>query len=405
MSEFKCEVVQVKIERHPNADAIEIARVGDYQSIVRKGQFVDGDLAVYIPEQALVPEWLLRQMKLWDEAKNKGGLAGSSGNRVKAIKLRGVVSQGLLLDGQQASMWFDQEECGVIVRRSVPEDTPAWKNQVFFKVGEDAASFLGIVKYEPPIPSNMRGRVVGVDLHATNKYDFDNLKKMPDLFSEDDYVVATEKIHGTHLCIGVVPSKDANEKYFAGRVTISSKGMGAKGFVLDHNDEGNLYAQACKKHDLLNKALSMLGVRADETGEPHFIMGEVFGVTHTGAGVQDLTYTGETLDYRAFDICKGNRGSEEYFSWGLVSLLCDTYDVPLVPELYVGKYSKEAVLRVTDGPTTLHNTASRHHHLAHMREGVVVKCMQDARSPRYGRKIAKSVSDAYLLRKNATEFN
>lgn len=40
-----------------------------------------------------------------------------------------------------------------------------------------------------------------------------------------------------------------------------------------------------------------------------------------------------------------------------------------------------------------------------IREGVVVKSAVEARSPHYGRKIAKSVSEAYLLRKgNVTEF-
>ena len=96
MSKFECPVVRIKIETHPNADAIEIARVGDYQSIVKKGQFQDGTLAIYIPEQSVVPESILREMGMWDEFKGKGGLAGTLGNRVKAIKLRGIVSQGLI---------------------------------------------------------------------------------------------------------------------------------------------------------------------------------------------------------------------------------------------------------------------------------------------------------------------
>ncbi len=238
MSEFRCEVVRIKIEPHPQADQIEIARVGDYQSIVRKGQFKDGDLAVYIPEQAVVPEWLLKHMGLYDEAKQKGGLAGSLGNRVKAIKLRGVVSQGLVLslecsDRDQLPRYY--------VTNQEAEDTDEVSE------GQDVAEFLGIVKYEPALPSHMRGRIVGVDYEATAKYDFDNLKKTPTLFEDGEEVVITEKIHGTLIQIGVVPSKQANEKYFEGRVVISSKGMGAKGFVLDHNDEGNLYAQAAQE--------------------------------------------------------------------------------------------------------------------------------------------------------------
>ena len=97
MASLIAEVVQIKILEHPDADALEIAKVKGYQSIVRKGQFETGDLAVYIPEQSIVPEWLLRRLNLWDDAKGKGKLAGSNGDRVKAQKIRGVLSQGILL--------------------------------------------------------------------------------------------------------------------------------------------------------------------------------------------------------------------------------------------------------------------------------------------------------------------
>lgn len=97
MSTFECPVVRVAIEPHPNADAIELARVGGYLAIVKKGQFKDGDLAVYIPEQAVLPEWLLKLLGFWDDLNGKGTLSGSAGSRVRAIKLRGVLSQGLLI--------------------------------------------------------------------------------------------------------------------------------------------------------------------------------------------------------------------------------------------------------------------------------------------------------------------
>lgn len=389
MSEFKCEVVQVKIEAHPNADAIEIAKVGDFQSIVKKGQFKDGDYAVYLPEQAVIPEWLLKHLGMWDEAKQKGGLAGSLGNRVKAIKLRGVLSQGLVLAVEP----YSETEVLVI-------STPVDGNQGagIVAIGGDASECLGVVKYEPALPSHMRGRIVGVDYEATAKYDFDNLKKTPTLFDDGEEVVITEKVHGTLIQIGVVPSKLANEKYFGGRVVISSKGMGAKGFVLDHADETNLYAQAAKKHGLLEGMLEVFGDAADRQGAPIFIFGEVFGKTGSGAGVQDLTYTDEVLDFRAFDIAVGNRGAERYLEWDHFSMACDKLNVQTVPMLYRGPYSKSVVLEHTDGNTTLSDKKQ-------IREGVVVKSAVEARNQHYGRKIAKSVSEAYLLRKNATEFN
>lgn len=82
--------------------------------------------------------------------------------------------------------------------------------------------------------------------------------------------------------------------------------------------------------------------------------------------------------------------------------MCGAHEIPVVPKLYHGPYSKGIVLEHTDGPTTLVPPRGK---VAHIREGVVVKSAQENRSPHFGRKIAKSVSEAYLLRKNATEFN
>ena len=62
MAEFKVLVERLVIEEHPNADRLELARVGDYQSIVLKDQFETGALAAYIPEAALVPEEILEEL-------------------------------------------------------------------------------------------------------------------------------------------------------------------------------------------------------------------------------------------------------------------------------------------------------------------------------------------------------
>lgn len=393
MADFECRVVRVEILSHPNADQIEIAKVGDFQSIVKKGQFENGALAVYIPEQALVPEWMLREMNLWDEFSGKGGLAGSEGRRVKAIKLRGVVSQGLVYPG---AVVLDGEAPELSLHN--PED--GGKN-AFFLEGMDASEFLGIVKYEQPLPSHMRGRAIGADYGATHKYDFDNLKKTPNLFDVGELVVITEKIHGTLLQVCVVPEDMANEKYYKGRVVLTSKGLGGNGIILDHNDKTNLYAQAAKKHGLLDKMLNYYGDIATVCKNPIFLFGEVFGRTSSGACVQDLTYADVELDYRAFDICVGSRGTEKFAPWKAFVSDCEGMDIEHVPLLYIGTYKKDVVIEHTNGETTIGKPGKKQ-----IREGCVVKSYNEDSHPRYGRKIAKSVSDAYLLRKGeVSEFN
>jgi len=385
MSKFTCEVVRVTIENHPNADAIEIARVGDYQSIVRKGQFKTGDLAVYIPEQAVLPEWLLEDMGFWDELKGKGMLSGAAGNRIRAIRLRGIVSQGLLYPTQPYS---DTE---VLVASTPHEDD---QGAGIVAIGGDASECMGVTKYEPTIPQHMAGRVVGYAWEATHAYDFDNIKKFPDDIQEGDEVVITEKIHGTNIQIGLVPSSMTNEKFHRGRVVVSSKGQGAKGFPLDTTDDSNLYVTAAKKYGLLDKILDLFGDQVEEVGKPLFLIGEVYGKTPGGAAVQQgFDYGQHELTLAIFDACIGNRGSEEYAPYTMLKYVCEHLDVPTVPALYFGPFSKAKMLELTDGKETMSGRG------VHIREGVVVKCSHEVKSHKSKRRIFKSVSSAYLLRK------
>lgn len=392
MSQFTCEVVRVKIEPHPNADAIEIARVGDYQSIVKKGQFADGALAVYIPEQAVLPEWLLKELGFWDEFKGKGMLSGAAGNRVRAIKLRGIVSQGLLYSTQPYS---DTE----VLVDSEPHEGNSGAGIV--AIGGDASACMGITKYEPAIPQHMAGRVVGFAWEATHAYDFDNVKKFPDDIQEGDIVVITEKIHGTNIQIGLVPSSMANEKFHRSRVIVSSKGQGAKGFPLDTTDETNIYVAAAKKYGLLDKLLDFFGDHVDFMGRPMFLIGEVYGKTSGGAAVQQgFDYGQSELTLALFDVCEGNRGREEYAPHSGFTAICSDLQVPTAPVLYVGPFSKAKMLELTDGKETVSGRG------VHIREGVVVKCVNEIKAFSGKRRIFKSISNAYLLRKNgdADEF-
>jgi len=170
MAIFEVKVVEVSIEPHDNADALEIANIKGYQCIVRKGEYQTGDTAIYIPEQALVPKAILQEMNLWDDTKEKGKLVGKQGDRVKAVRLRGRLSQGLL-----------------------------YPNKENLPVGSEVSSELGIEKWEPPIPTQMSGQVAGVHGY-TIKYDIENIKNHPEvvdfLIENGVKVQLTEKIHG-----------------------------------------------------------------------------------------------------------------------------------------------------------------------------------------------------------------
>ena len=188
MSEFEVKTYPVTIEKHPDADRLELACIGDYYSIVLKGQFQTGDICAYIPEASVVPASLIAKMGL------EGKLAGPAHNRVKAIKLRGILSQGLVYP--------------------MP-DHPQ---------GMDVADILGITKWEPPIPTNMSGQVEH-RLGHTLKFPVENIKKYPEMFQEGEDVIITEKIHGTWCCMGRA----------GGEPLVSSLGMSKLGLGLKMN--------------------------------------------------------------------------------------------------------------------------------------------------------------------------
>jgi tRNA-binding EMAP/Myf-like protein len=161
MAEHKVVVEKLTVQEHPDADRLEIAQVGDYQSIIMKGQYETGDLAAYIPEASLVPDPLIQEMGL------EGKLAGSKQNRVKAVRLRGVLSQGLCYPAREE-----------------------WEE------GQDVTEELGVTKYEPVIPASMDGVVYAAGGRRCLKYDIENFKRYPEVLEEGEEVVITEKIHG-----------------------------------------------------------------------------------------------------------------------------------------------------------------------------------------------------------------
>ena len=394
MATFECKVYELTIEKHPDADKIELARVGDYVSIVPKDTYQTGDLAVYIPEAALVPEWVLQRLGLWKN--DKGMLAGKLGNRVKAIKLRGVVSQGLIFpvefrpDCYCTGTDSPKEEIKDIYCVTREEGGAGY----MVSEGTDAMDFLGITKYEPPIPSSMSGEVFNT-LGKTLHYDIENLKKHPDIIEEGEEVSITEKLHGTWCCMGYHP--DAEET--AGRI-ITSKGLSAKGlaFKLNEQNENNLYVQMYRKltngigQDIMER-FCRLELHHDK--EPFYILGEVYG-----KGVQDLSYVDDNdKHFRVFDIYVGKPSQGHYLSADEVKNICKELDIDTVPVLYSGAYSKEMVNDLTNGKETVSGKE------LHMREGVVIRLANERRNDDIGRVILKSVSDTYLLRKGGTEHN
>ena len=362
MTVFESKIFRIGVEPHPNADRLELARVGDFRCVIGKGNFADGDFAAYIPEAAIVPDDVIAEMGL------EGRLAGKKNNRVKAVKLRGVLSQGLVypIDGQRI---LDNPECLPLVE------------------GDDVTDVLGLVKYEPPIPVHMSGQVENY-VGKTLKYDIENIKKYPDIFEEGEPVVFTEKLHGTWCAIS---------RHDEDGLRVTSKGLSARGLVFKMNVENkkNLYVH------MLYMALDcgdLVDLMEDIRQKYHpvdgrvTIVGEVFGL-----GVQDLHYGTTGPEFRVCDIWVAGRDDSHprYLDTKSVLKHLERVGMEYVPVLYEGPFSKEALEEHTSGDTALGG--------GNIRKGIVIRPKRERRHDEIGRVILKSVSDAYLLRKGSTE--
>jgi hypothetical protein len=213
MAEFEVRVVKIDVvEHHPNADRLSIITIGGYTCISAKledgsHRYNAGDLVCYIPSASILPEWLLKKLDFWKVDENKGSLSGSAGNRVKAIRLRGIFSEGVLypVNSHKAEISIDGVDFS---KMCAPLELTYISNQCddeyAVEEGDNVAAFLGIVKYEPQIPTHLAGEVASAP-SITLRYDIEDLRKYDRVFEDGDQVVVAEKLHGTLCCLAYVP--------------------------------------------------------------------------------------------------------------------------------------------------------------------------------------------------------
>jgi RNA ligase (TIGR02306 family) len=394
MSTFEVPVLRIDdVYDHPNADRLSIIKVRGYEAITNKldgaHRFEKGEVVIYVPEGAVVPEQHLRARGYWNHEKDVGMLAGSKGDRVKALSLRGVLSQGLVWkvrdDLCEGQVWAADN--GASACRVVP--------------GDDVAEFFGITKYVPQIPTSMDG-LMFAEFESRLDYDIENIKAFPDLFSEGEQVVVTEKLHGTLARLTYVPELTPNPELFGdGRCVIATKGMGAQGlsFLNVEKNRTNLYVQQLAP--LAAEFTAFCDTRFP--GYTVHLIGEVFG-----PGVQDLHYGLDSKALRVFDIALTADGQTTYLDEEMKVDTITRLGLSRVPVLYMGPFSMAKMDELVSGSTTVSRNFGGGEG-PHIREGIVITAEgnQGKRETGLGarlRPILKHVSGAYLTRRGGTEY-
>jgi RNA ligase (TIGR02306 family) len=129
-------------------------------------------------------------------------MGDQEGFRLKTIRLRGQVSQGLLLplsvleDADEMKIGYSQQPWGMQLQLGPYDDA------LLIEEGTDVSNHLEIVKYEPPIPAELAGKVKGLFPSFIRKTDEERVQNLADdyekwkLTSAHQFYVA-EKLDGS----------------------------------------------------------------------------------------------------------------------------------------------------------------------------------------------------------------
>jgi RNA ligase (TIGR02306 family) len=146
------------IDPIPGADAIECATIGGWKVVVEKGVFSPGDLAIYFEIDSWIPNAIAPFLSKGNEPRLYNGVRGE---RLRTIRLRKVLSQGLLLP---LDRFHDRStgDTGYIITDITSLDDEGYiENFIKIREGDDVTEFLGIQKWEPTIPAQLRGVIRG----------------------------------------------------------------------------------------------------------------------------------------------------------------------------------------------------------------------------------------------------
>lgn len=370
----KLESIRKIAELNPieGADAIEVATIDGWKVVVKKGDFQVGELAVYLEIDSWVPHALAPFLSKGQEPREFNGVKGE---RLRTIKLRGQVSQGLLVKLNHLVFAVETKSIG-------PDSSAVLRIENLDHEGADVTELLGIQKWEAPLSAQLAGKAKGNFPSFIPKTDQERIQNCFGEIQKKAKRFLTEKVWNAETQVleehPVVVPADFKEPTY--EVTMKLDGSSMTIFRLDgelrvcsrnlelkideENKDNSFVAMALKIGDAIPEGLAFQGE----------LMGP--GIQNNREGFKDFRF----FVFDIFDIVE-----YEYFDPVLRRFNCDIWGLEHVPVLgtnWIAPESVDAGLTLAEGPSINHK----------VREGLVWKCNED---PSFS---FKTISNQYLLK-------
>jgi len=253
-----------------NADAIEVAKIGGWNVVVKKGEFLPLQKAVYFEIDSWIPEHIAPFLF---EGKEFNGVNGA---RLRTKKLRGVISQGLLIPLPE--LYTSLEE------------------------GTDVTELFGVQKWEKPLPEQLRGMAKGNFPSFIPKTDQERIQNLTREIVEyaDELFEVSIKLDGSSITVFV----------YNGENGVCSRNIELK------EDDSNAFWKIAKELDLHSKI--------KKTGRNLALQGEMLA-----PNIQSNYEKVDKLCMFVYDVYDIDRGC--YLLPDERQKLCDDLEIKQVP--------------------------------------------------------------------------
>jgi RNA ligase (TIGR02306 family) len=366
-----CFVAKInEIKPIEGADNIEQGVIGGWNCIIKKGQYNVDDLVIVATTDAVIPVKLSDAMNVTNYLRK--------GQRVRTVKLRGVYSECLIIP--------------LVYAEKLTHPKAKWEE------GTDMMELLGITKWEPPVTQIQlaSGKKVRYQNNPafTVYYKFPNLKNVKGMFTEEDTVEITRKLHGTNARYGIVKKLklsfwDKCKKFFGladGWIDYEyvygshnvEKGSDSQGFY-----STDVWREVADKYQIKEKLWNWVKSHYKPNGNIGsgvIIYGEIYG-----PGIQkNYDYGLKELHFSAFDVTVNGEYKQPDVSLDMITSDFWGCSLQYVPILYRGKWSQEVQDKYTFN-NFIEGTKIPH-------EGIVIKHESGERN-----KVAKVINPDYLI--------